>query len=346
MSRLALTAVLAVGFASTAQAGQIVYAQGNFFLAKNSLSAVNYRSGTMIPLGAKVEVLKTSDDEVKCKVVDTGTEFEFVGHKSLGKSARDLFKGFFAEADPAPKLAALPADQQKAVRAGELTIGMSREAVLMAMGPPPPHKTASLEAPKWIYWQSKMAQLEVNFDGEGKVESFGPLGKPEKKPFLGGLFEKKETPKEYLYARGNLHHEEGTLSWVNYQVGPIIPVNTKIEIVDKGSSSVKFKIAGEDKTYVFENDKRSGKEVWPMFLEVFSPDDQDATFKKLVAGDQKMVKAAEVQPGMSREAVRMAWGPPPPHMTPSFESTTWTYWKTKMVKVAVTFKNDKVESIK
>lgn len=349
MSRLAsLFAVVAFGVATSASAaGPTVYAQGNFFVAKNKLSAVNYRAGTLLPVGAKVEVVKQSEDEVKCKILDTGVEFEFESHKSLGKTARDLFKGFFNDTDPAPKLAAFPKEYQGPIRAGEIAVGMTREMVLMSMGPPPPHKTVSLEASKWIYWQSKMAQIEVNWDADGKVESFGPLGKAEKKPFLGGLFEKKpEEPKEVLFAKSNLHHEEGTISWVNYQVGPIIPFNSKVEIVSKGSDSVKFKIVGEDKTFVFENDKRSGKDVWTLFTQVFATDDQAGALAKLSAEDKKMVSAAEVQVGMSREAVRMAWGPPPPHATPSFDSTVWTYWKTKMVKVAVTFKNDKVAEIK
>ena len=347
MSRHAsLVAVLAFTVASTAQAGgPTAYAQGNFFIAKNKLSAVNYRAGTMLPVGAKIEVVKLNEDEVKCKILDTGVEFEFESHKSLGKSARDLFKGFFNETDPAPKLAAFPKEFQGPIKAGEIAVGMSREMVLMSMGPPPPHKTVSLEASKWIYWQSKMAQLEVNFV-DGKVESFGPLGAAEKKPFLGGIFEKKEEPKEMMFAKANLHHDEGTVSWVNYQNGPIIPFNSKIEIVSKGGDSVKFKIVNEDKTYTFENDKRSGKDAWSLFTQVFAAEDQAAALAKLSADDKKMVSAAEVQPGMSREAVRMAWGPPPPHATPSFDSTTWTYWKTKMVKVAVTFKNDKVAEIK
>lgn len=345
MMRHALAVAVVTLTAASANA-ETAFAQGNFFLAKNSLSAVNYRAGTMIPLGTRVEVVKASENEVKCKIVDSGVDFEFVSHKSLGKSARDLFKGFFGPDDPAPRLAKLPADQQRLVRAGELMVGMSREAVLLSMGPPPPHKTVSLEAPKWIYWKSKMAQIEVNFDDKGLVSSFGEPGKAESKPFLGGLFEKKEEPKEMLYAKSNLHHEEGVLSWVNYQTGPVIPFNSKIEVVSKGSESVKFKIVGEDKTYVFENDKRSGKDVWTMFTQVFAAEDQAGELAKLSANDKKKVSAVEIEPGMSREAARMAWGPPPPHATPSFDSTTWTYWKTKMVKVAVTFKGDKVESVK
>jgi hypothetical protein len=341
-----LVAVMALAMASAAQAGPTVYAQGNYFINKGNLSAVNYRVGTFLPLGAKVEILKLSTDSVKCKVLEGGAEFEFESHKSLGKTAADLFKNFFSETDPNVKLATFPKEYQGPVKAGEIATGMTREMVLMSMGPPPPHKTVSLEASKWIYWQSKMAQVEVNFDVDGKVESYGPPGKAEKKPFLGGLFEKKpEAPKEVLFAKSNLHHEKNELSWINYQVGPIIAFNSKIEILSKGGDSVKFKIVGEDATYSWENDKRSGKDGWTMFTQEFAAEDQSAALGKLSASDKKFVSAVEVQPGMSREAVLMSWGPPPPHETPSFNSTVWTYWKTKLVKVKVTFKDDKVATV-
>lgn len=341
-----LVAVMTLALASAAHAGPTMYAQGNYFINKGNLSAVNYRVGNIIPVGAKVELLKLDTNSVKCKVIDTGVEFEFESHKSLGKTAADLFKNFFNETDPMPKLASFPREFQGPIRAGEIAVGMTREMVLMSMGPPPPHKTVSLDASKWIYWQSKMAQIEVNWDADGKVESFGPLGKPEKKPFLGGLFEKKpEAPKEVLYAKGNIRHEKNELSWINYQTGPIIPFNTKIEILSKGGDTVKFRVAGEDATYTWENDKRSGRDGWSMFTQEFAAEDQAGELAKLSASDKKLVAAAEVQPGMSREAVRMAWGPPPPHETPSFNSSVWTYWKTKLVKVKVTFKDDKVITV-
>jgi outer membrane protein assembly factor BamE (lipoprotein component of BamABCDE complex) len=336
--------------AARVEAGTTVFAQGNFFIHKGQLSAVNYRSGTMLPVGAKVEVIKVKDDEVKCRAVEGGAEFEFVSHKSLGKNAKNIFSSFFTEVDPAPRLAALPADVQKRVRASELQVGMSKEAVLLTVGPPPPHKTASLESSRWMYWRTKLATFEVVFDEAGKVVSFGePVEAPKESKglSLSGLFKKDEQSTEVLFARSNLHHAEGVVSWVNYQAGPIIPFNSKIEVVDKGSSSVKFKVVGGDQKYTFENDSRSGKDVWSMFLEVFAKEDQAEKLGKLTEKERKKVAGAEVEPGMSREAVRMAWGPPPPHQTPAFESATWTYWRSKVAKVQLAFgSDDKLQTIR
>ncbi|NBD07977.1 hypothetical protein [Corallococcus silvisoli] len=338
-----LSAVLALGLLTTMSAqAEVVFAQANFLLNKNQLSAVNYRGkGTNIPVGAKVEVLKRDDDEVRCKVVDSGAEFRFVTHRSLGKPIAVLFAGFFAKDDPAARIAALSPEDQKQVRAGELARGMSREAVLLALGPPPPHRTPSYQSNRWTYWSSKLSTFEVVFGEDGKVASFSnePVAAPAPAP----------TPapaEKFFHATANFHFEEGTVSWVNYLKGPILPFNTRVEVLDKGSSKVKFKVVDSGQEFVFENDSRSGADTWKLFQAAFAPENQASKLEALTAEDRKKVSASEVEPGMSRAAVRMAWGPPPPHETPSFDSSTWTYWKTKLSKVHVKFgKDDKVASI-
>ncbi|MFY2562883.1 hypothetical protein ACN469_35140 [Corallococcus terminator] len=338
----ALSTLLAVGLLTTLTAqAEVLFSQANLLLNKNQLSAVNYRGkGLSLPVGTKVEVLKRSDDEVRCRVVDSGAEFKFVSHKSLGKDAVALFPSFFSAKDPAARIAALSPEEQKQVKAGELAKGMSRDAVLLTVGPPPPHRTLSLESKTWTYWSSKFSTFEVVFDADGKVVSFG--GEPAPAPAPAPA----PTEKVFHHATANFHFEGETLSWVNYLKGPILPFNTRVEVLDKGSSKVKFKVVETGKEFVFENDERSGADTWALFQAAFAPEDQAPKLETLSAEDRKKVSASEVVTGMSRAAVRMAWGPPPPHETPSFNSTVWTYWKNKLAKVKVTFdKDDKVASV-
>nr|WP_216617631.1 outer membrane protein assembly factor BamE [Corallococcus carmarthensis] len=319
---------------------EVLFAQATFLLNKNQLSAVNYRGkGVAIPVGAKVAVLERDNDEVRCKVVESGVEFRFVTHRSLGKPINVLFAGFFAEQDPAPRIAALTPEEQKQVRAGELARGMSREAVLLTAGPPPPHRTPSIQGSRWTYWNSKFSTFEVVFGPDGKVVQIGDEPAPAPAPA-------PPVEKTVYHATANFHFDDGTVSWVNYLKGPIIPFNAKVEVLDKGSSSVKFKVVETGAELAFENDSRSGSDTWKLFQTAFAPEDQAGKLEALSPDDRKKVSASEVEPGMSREAVRMAWGPPPPHETPSFNSTTWTYWKSKTAKVRVKFgKDDKVATI-
>ncbi|RKH65871.1 hypothetical protein [Corallococcus llansteffanensis] len=337
-----LRGLLALGLLTALGAqAETLFAQANFLINKRQLSAVNYRAkGTLLPVGTKIEVLDRDDDEITCRVLDPSqAEFRVVTHRSLGKPLAVLFAGFFAPTDPAARIAALSPEDQKQVKSGELARGMSREAVLLAIGPPPPHRTPSLKSDRWTYWSSKLSTFEVVFDGDGKVVSFGdepPVAAPAPAP----------AAKVFYYATANFHFEDGTVSWVNYLKGPILPINTQVEVLDKGSSKVKFKVVDSGTELSFENDSRSGWDTWKLFQAAFAAEDQAAKLAALSPEDRKKVEASEVEPGMSREAVRMAWGPPPPHETPSLASSTWIYWKGKMTKVKVKFdKNDKVASV-
>jgi outer membrane protein assembly factor BamE (lipoprotein component of BamABCDE complex) len=335
----ALGTLLALGLLTTLSAqAEVVFAQANLLLNKNQLSAVNYRGkGLSLPVGTKVEVLERDDDEVRCKVLGSGAEFRFVSHKSLGKDASEMFPFFFAATDPAARIAALSPEEQKQVKAGTLAKGMSRDAVLLTVGPPPPHRTLSLESNTWTYWSSKFSTFQVVFDGEGRVVSYGDEPAPAPPA---------PAPKGFHYATANFHFQDDTVSWVNYLKGPILPFNTRVEVLDKGGSKVKFKVVETGKELVFENDSRSGADTWALFQASFAPEDQAARLATLSPEDRKKVSASEVVPGMSRAAVRMAWGPPPPHETPSFDSTVWTYWRSKTAKVRITFdKDDKVASL-
>lgn len=43
--------------------------------------------------------------------------------------------------------------EQKAIKAGKAEVGMSKEAVLLALGYPPAHATPSLQQDEWKYWK-------------------------------------------------------------------------------------------------------------------------------------------------------------------------------------------------
>lgn len=342
--RTILFGCLAVGFADVAVAGDVYYASSNLFMTKDKISAVNYRTGTTkVPVGAKVEVTDSNKKMVKGVIIDTGKSFTWVNHRSWRMKAEDCFEMFFSKDDPTSKVDALSASDKKLVAAAEIERGMSKAAVILSMGLPPPHKTKSLDAPTWIYWKSGNATFKVTFSGDDKVIAIDgwvdepePVAEPE-----------PEEPKDYWYATANFHHTEGIVSWVNYQKGPIIPFNAKVEILDKGSSEVEFKVVETGKTYSFENDDdKSGYSTWELFQKFFSKNDQKSKLAELTKKERRRVLGAEIKRGMSKDAVRMAIGPPPPHKTPSLNSSTWTYWNGRVDTMSVKFDDDdKVQKI-
>lgn len=53
---------------------------------------------------------------------------------------------------------------------GQVENGMSKAAVLRAMGYPPKHQTPSLTGNEWTYWRNRVASFVVRFR-DGKVVS-------------------------------------------------------------------------------------------------------------------------------------------------------------------------------
>ena len=52
----------------------------------------------------------------------------------------------------------------KAIKNGIIVDGMSKNAVLVAYGYPPEHRTGSLYSNRWIYWRNKFVTFAICFD--------------------------------------------------------------------------------------------------------------------------------------------------------------------------------------
>ena len=60
--------------------------------------------------------------------------------------------------------------EKNAIAAGQISPGMSREAVLISWGYPPEHRTASLKSPSWIFWTSRFVNKTLVFGADGKLQ--------------------------------------------------------------------------------------------------------------------------------------------------------------------------------
>jgi hypothetical protein len=322
--------------------GQTLFARANLAANRNVVTVVNYRQGVPLPIGTRVTVTGVSPKQISFTVEGGGAAYQFHNHRSSGLDIETAFLEFFGPEDPAAQLAALAEEERDLVVRGLPAVGMSRAAVLLAIGPPPAAKTPNREAPVWTYWNSRVTTFEVHFDAQGTVERLTGhiegatrIEKPPKPV-------PEAAPAEILFARCNVRHDEGTVSWANYRgTGPVIGFNTRIEVLKKSQKSVDFRDAGTMYEYEFRNeDDKSGQATWELFLRLFSPEDQAPRLEALAEAERKRVLGNEVKPGMSKAAVEMAWCPPPPHGTASLEAGTWTYWTNRINRVSVHFADD------
>lgn len=54
-------------------------------------------------------------------------------------------------------------EEQAAIRAGRVEPGLSKEAVIVARGYPPAHKTPDLESDDWHYWNGRFNSRIYHF---------------------------------------------------------------------------------------------------------------------------------------------------------------------------------------
>ncbi len=315
------------------------YAQANLWINGKKLSAVNHRSGDiLLTVGSRVKIVESGPKRYKIVNLDSGDEFYFINHKSWGDITA-AFDAFFGK-NPEKEIEKLEEKDQAEVKKGGLVEGMHKDAVLLSIGPPPPHKTPSLSSQTWKYWLGRAKTFEVKFNDKGIVtQIIGLKDAPEPVD---------HTPKDLWFSKVNLRIYDGdTVDWRNWQTGPIIPLNTRVEVLDKGNSSVEFKVlkSGEKYTYNVDTD-HCGKKAWDMWQIIFDRSNQESELKKLSKFDRDGAKGGEVKVGMSKTAVFMALGLPPPHKTASLSSSTWLYWKSRTNKFRVFFgRNDKVKRV-
>jgi len=142
---------------------------------QDAIPSTNYHSGEILPAATPVKILAVGKKKIRFAVEGKG-EFT-IDHMTEHSPVEltELFEQYFSESDPvAPdgKFHSFTKEEQRHIVNGTLAAGMGREAVLMAYGYPPSHKTPKLEAETWKYWIGKWRSHDITFDKDGKLKSF------------------------------------------------------------------------------------------------------------------------------------------------------------------------------
>jgi len=155
--------------------GQTRYLCCNLHYEETKINDANYLRGAVVPFGTRVEITKVSRDRVT---------FEPVGHPPLtlilkygekNLTMEQYLDRLFVTEDPRAefarpgrdkKLAADLAKRRKLIDEGVVEKGMTKHDVLLGLGYPPAHRTPSLDASAWTYWQNRFMTMVVHFDGD------------------------------------------------------------------------------------------------------------------------------------------------------------------------------------
>lgn len=148
-----------------------LYTCCNIHHESSDFSDANYYVGGMLLLGSPVQV--QSVDRGAVTILAAGQQISL--HHRYGTAQETLqqyIDKILVSEDPKVKLSSYSQSAQQAIKDGRVEVGMTRDQVIMAIGYPPTHRTASLSASEWTYWYNTWMTYRVQFDSDGKVSGF------------------------------------------------------------------------------------------------------------------------------------------------------------------------------
>lgn len=122
------------------------------------------KRASVLPAGTRVRIATVEDDTMTLRPVEANDVYQITFEFGAEHTLPGLFlKSLLCDADPAKELESAPPDVAAAVRAGRVMVGMTKQQVIMARGYPPLHRTASLDAPEWLFYDGPGRGQYVTF---------------------------------------------------------------------------------------------------------------------------------------------------------------------------------------
>jgi hypothetical protein len=152
-----------------AEKGEKLFTQFSLFYEKDHHITTNYRKGVLVPVNTEVEFVKATKKRITVKIPSYNVTVDFENEEGYsGQKIEGIFKRTFARRPV--DLSGFSEAEKSSIKSGTVTAGMSKDAVIKAMGYPPHHKTPTLEMDQWRYWKNRFDTMLVIFEN-GKVSS-------------------------------------------------------------------------------------------------------------------------------------------------------------------------------
>ena len=150
--------------ASVIQPGKVYYTQFSLFQEKNLFRTTNYRKGILIPVNTGVFLDSINSEKAELRLLKGGQPLTI---ENVPKHTKEDIQTAFKKIVAPRKLELdqFTEDEQASILAGQVKPGMSRRAVLAAIGYPPQVETPSLESNDWTYWANRFNRFVVHFEG-------------------------------------------------------------------------------------------------------------------------------------------------------------------------------------
>jgi hypothetical protein len=169
--RLAAAALAMVGLAACSGPSPIqdvegsqVYTQLSMWADGDKHLTTNYSVGVHVPVNTQVNILSTSAETITIQIPEPDNREVTIinAAQHTQEDIQGIYDRYFGS-QPV-NLNRFSGSTRDAIQAGEVREGMSKDAVLLARGYPPAHRTASTEADEWMYWRNRFNRVAVRFE--------------------------------------------------------------------------------------------------------------------------------------------------------------------------------------
>ena len=166
-------AILAAPLTAAAADEQKFTAYNLWYEHPEKVYSTGYEKGAMIPAGSAVSQVKVSRKKVSF-VDGSGTRFTviFNAKHHPGLNSEQFADRLLTSKNFAELTQGMSAKEVEAIKKGEVHAGMSKAAVLAAVGYPPEIRTAKTDLDTWTYWRDRFRTYTVTF-ADGKVQQSG-----------------------------------------------------------------------------------------------------------------------------------------------------------------------------
>jgi hypothetical protein len=158
-----------------AKSGETYYTQFSLYHDKHVHETTNYRRTVLVPINTSV-ILESYDTlmgpdrirkshlvypQIVVKLPDGSRLYVENVQKYSGEDLNGIFARTFGK-DKVDLTSFTPLEKTNILQ-GQVVEGMSKAAVVRAMGYPPKHRTPNLSSDKWVFWSGRFASFEVRF---------------------------------------------------------------------------------------------------------------------------------------------------------------------------------------
>lgn len=150
-----------------------------------------------------------------------------------------------------------------------------------------------------------------------------------------------------IYTAYNIWYEDpDDVDSVNYLKGSLLPFGTQVEVVKATEEKIVFRTVADKKTFCisFNADYRM-QSAEEFVRNLFTTDDLKTLTEGIRPVNVEKIRRGLVDIGMSKQEVRLAYGPPCKFKTPDESLNTWLFWTELLVGKRIIFNNDKVVDI-